>query len=149
MNNNGYADNFISKIFKFFLGDGLLKIGLLFLIVMSGSLYVKEYMTAKDYVKTVGTFEDYTGCHDGVCGNKYSYVVDGETYYVSSNLNSDSFPEKDAVYYNPENPSEAMMFSNWHITFIVSVVMFVVVELFKRKIKSYLNKQDKNGPINV
>ena len=66
-----------------------------------------------------------------------------------ADLNSNYFPEKDNVYYNPENPSESMMFSNWHVLFIAGVVMLGGRELFKRKIKSYLNSSNKNGPINV
>lgn len=149
VNNNGRAENIISKLFRFFLGDGILKICALIFMIMGGCLYVKEYMTAKDYVKTVGTFVDYTTCNDGMCGSKYSYVVNGETYYVSSDLQSNYFPEKDDVYYNPENPSEGMMYSNWHVLFIAGVVIFAGIEFFKRKIKSYIAKNDKKGPINV
>lgn len=111
--------------------------------------FLKEYRLSREYVETIGTFVDYTTCDDGMCGSSYSYVVDGNTYYVSSDLKSDYFPKTDKVYYNPDNPSEAIMFSNWHILFIAGVVIFAGIELFKRKIKSYIAKNDKNGPINV
>ena len=47
------------------------------------------------------------------------------------------------------NPSETIMFSNWHILFIAGVVIFDGIELFKRKIKSYIANNDKTGPINI
>lgn len=147
--NNNYVGNIISKLFRFFLGDGILKICALFFIFLGGFCFIKEYKLSREYVETIGTFVDYTTCDDGMCGSSYSYVVDGNTYYVSSDLKSDYFPKTDKVYYNPDNPSEAMMFSNWHILFIAGVVIFVGIELFKRKIKSYIAKNDKNGPINI
>lgn len=146
---NDSTSNFIGKMFRFLFGGGVFVLFSIIFICVGGSLFIKECLVAKDYVKTIGIFEDYTSCSDGVCGSRYSYVVDGETYYVSSDLNSNYFPEKDNVYYNPGNPSESMMFSNWHVLFIAGVVMLGGRELFKRKIKSYLNSSNKNGPINV
>ena len=144
-----FIESTITKIFKFFLGGGLFKVFAFMFMLFGGMFWLKEYMIAKDYIKTIGTFEGYTSCSDGVCGNRYSYEVDGKTYYVSSDLSSDSFPETDDVYYNPENPAEAIMYSDWHIIFIVGLVLFVGIELFNRKMKSIIFGGNKKGPINV
>lgn len=133
-----FVETTLSKIFKFFFTGGFFKIVAYLFIFMGGLFWSKEFITSRSYVKTIGTFEEYTSCSDGVCGNRYSYVVDGKTYYVSSDLQSDTFPEKDNVYYNPKNPSEAMMFSSWHILFITGVVMIVGMKFLSKKTRSIL-----------
>ena len=133
-----FVETTLSKVFKFFLSGGIFKIFAYMCILFGGMFWTKEFITSRSYVKTVGTFIDYVGCNDGVCGAQYIYEVNGIEYYVSPNLDSNSFPEEADVYYNPENPGEAMMFSSWHILFITGVVMLVGIELFNKKMKSLI-----------
>ena len=77
---------------------------------------ISEYNQSKGYEKTTGILKDYGDCTyddgDELCEAIYEYQVNGDTYKVSPNAlrERDGFADRDAVYYNPNNPSESIMY---------------------------------------
>ena len=69
----------------------------------------------KDFIKTKGTYE-YKELYRSSSSDKkvyeltYSYVVDGETYFVTTDYGTSTIPKEGStvnVYYNPKDPSDA------------------------------------------
>ena len=71
----------------------------------------------------------------------YEYQVNGDTYIASPNMSSncDGFKERDIVYYNPNNPSESIMYANWSILIIIGLILVIVPVI----ISIYTNNQKK------
>ena len=113
---------------------------------------ISEYNQTKGYEKTIGILKDYGECtyDDGneLCEAIYEYQVNGVIYTVSPNLlsNSDGFDESDTVYYNPNNPSESLMYSSWSNLTIVGLIFIIVVSVIlvfiNRKIKKISKGKD-------
>lgn len=135
-------------IILIFIGPWIM-FGLIFMLV-GGVLHFREYNLSKEYVKTTGHLEEYYNCNEGTCSANYSYQVDGEIYYASPNLSSDSFSEKADVYYNPNNPRESMMFSGWKILFIAGLLIIIGFSIggiiAKKKMDNFVKKIN---PLNI
>lgn len=109
-----------------FVGPFLLP-GILFLGV---GLFdgIHEYTQTKGYEKTIATLKDYTNCtYNDECKAIYEYQVDGIIYTVSPDLlgNSDAFAKNDTVYYNPNNPSESIIYTGWNISVIIGLILII------------------------
>ena len=137
--NDDYLGKFLISIFvvPWILGGILfLGIGLFF------NIY--ERNQAKGYEKTIGLLIEYNG-DEAI----YEYHVNEDTYTVSpkmtSNLNI--FAEQDTVYYNPNNPSESIVYTNWSIFtvtgFIVAIVPIIILLFVNKKRKKLKDKYNK------
>lgn len=133
-----------------FIGPWLL-IGIAFLGIGLFSI-ISEHNQAKGYEETTGILIDYDNCTyedgDELCEAIYEYQVNGVTYTVSPNLLSDpdSFAERNTVYYNPNNPSESIMYSSWNIITIIGLIIIIVIIvtsiLKKKKMKKILKGEE-------
>lgn len=97
---------------------------------------------AKNYLKTEGELVRYTNCHndddgDEICNALYKYEVNGHTYEGSPKLLStrDGFKQTIIVKYNPDNPNEYVMNSNWNSIVITGMIVFIAT-IFIFKISS-------------
>lgn len=116
---------------------------------------ISEHKKAEGFEKTTAFFYDYTDCEkddDGVllCHPIYKYYVNGVTYTSSPNqLGSiGNFDEEVTVYYNPNNPSESIIYADWMGLVVSGGIMLVFSTLMiigKRK----LIKAFKNSPIQI
>lgn len=118
-----------------FLSPWLL-VGILFLGFSIFSS-VSERNQTKGYDKTTAILKDYTNCHydDGseLCEAIYEYQVNGITYSVSTNSlsNRGGFDDSDTVYYNPNNPSESVIYAGWStLTIVGAIIVSVVIVIF-------------------
>ena len=111
--------------------------------------YNDEHSKAEGYEKTIGYFVevDYSDCtyddDEQLCKAIYEYEVNGIRYDVSTSSYSNYFDDEIEVYYNPNNPSESIIFSPlW--TFIVIggiffgiglsfIIILLIIWFFNRK----------------
>ena len=113
----------ISSILSLIFVGPWLMVGIIFFPfgLVSG---IYEYKQAKGYEKTIGLLIEYND-NEAI----YEYHINGDAYTVSpkmaSNLNI--FAEQDTVYYNPNNPSESIIYSSWNILTIVGFIIVIVV----------------------
>lgn len=98
---------------------------------------ISEHNQTKDYEETTAILKDYTNCNydDGTefCEAIYEYQVNGITYTVSPKLRSNrsGFKYTDTVYYNPNNPSESIMYADWNsLTIIGTVILSIIIVIF-------------------
>ena len=100
---------------------------------------ISEHNQTKGYEKTTGILTDCV-----VDEAIYEYQVNGDTYTASPNMSSncDGFKESDIVYYNPNNPSESIIYANWSIftitgliLVIVPIIILISINNAKKKIK--------------
>ena len=123
-------------------------VGLLFFVIGTFST-INEHKKIEGFAKTdayyVDTYDCYTDSDSGTfCEGIYVYKVDGIEYYASPAEESNSFPEKRDVYYNPNNPSESVILTNWLTLVIIGGILtfgFITVFLiqffyFKKQIKN-------------
>lgn len=135
-----------------FVGPWLL-FGIVFLGVGLFSS-ISEHNQAKGYEKTTGILKDYVNCtyDDGneLCEAVYEYQVNGVTYTVSPSTlsNTEGFNERDTVYYNPNNPSESIMYSSWNSLTIVGAIIVIVVIVILISINN-TNKKILKGKDNI
>lgn len=117
--------------------------------------YISEHKETKDYDKTVATLEDYQKCRTDqgteICNAIYEYQVNGITYTASPDLlsNRNTFSSTETVYYNPNNPSESIIYtSNINIIFIVigSIILVGIIISFIYKVVKI--KKNKNLILN-
>ena len=115
----------------------LILVALTFVFIGTISL-IKENNKIKSYKQTVGTILTKFDCLEDECKASYSYEINGETYYVLNKKYSTYFSNKEIVYYNPENPEEAIIKSFNNIFFIMSgsTILFVlcIIYIIKNKI---------------
>lgn len=136
-----------SILILIFVGPWLLA-GIAFLGI--GLYYsISEHNQTKGYEKTTGILKYYANCtyDDGneLCKATYEYQVNGITYTVSpsSLRNSGGFEESDTVYYNPNNPSESIMYAGWSNLTIVGLIIVIVVSAILISINSSMKKISK------
>ena len=138
----------IISIVILILGGPWFMVGLLFFVIGTFST-INEHKKIEGFTKTdayyVGTYDCYTDSDSGTfCEGIYVYKVDGIEYYASPAEESNSFPEKRDVYYNPNNPSESVILTNWLTLVIIGGILtfgFITVFLiqffyFKKQIKN-------------
>ena len=107
---------------------------------------ISEHNQTKGYEKTTAILKDYTNCtyDDGseMCEAIYEYQVNGVTYTVSPSTlsNSGGFEERDTVYYNPNNPSESIMYASWSNLTIVGFIIIIVVSAILISINKVIKK---------
>ena len=139
-----------------FVGPWLL-VGIAFLGVGLFSI-ISEHNQTKGYEKTTGILKDYTNCsyEDGseLCEAIYEYQVNGITYSVSNSSlrNIGGFQQNDIVYYNPNNPSESVMYAGWGTITIVGfiiVIVIIVIFVLKNIIMKKISKGKDNITMNV
>lgn len=94
-----------------------LVIGIIF--VVSGFFLVKSEKIDHSWIRTTGTIIDAASNTAGGSGVKYApvvqYVVDGQSYSVSSNISSSTYPvigKEKEVAYNPDQPGQAKIVGN-------------------------------------
>lgn len=110
---------------------------------------ISEHNETKGYEKTTAILKDYTNCtYDGgseLCEAIYEYQVNGVTYTVSPSKlsNSGGFEERDTVYYNPNNPSESIMYTSWSYLTIVGFIIIIVVSAILISINKVIKKISK------
>lgn len=130
-----------------FVGPWLL-FGIVFLGVGLFSI-ISEHNQTKGYEKTTGILKDYTNCRyeDGseLCEAIYEYQVNGITYSVSPSTlrNRGGFKDNKTVYYNPNNPSESIMYSSWRTLTIIGFIIVVVVSVIFAFINIFIKKLSK------
>ena len=130
-----------------FVGPWLL-VGIVFLGVGLFSS-ISEHNQTKGYKKTTGIL---TNCI--VDEAIYEYQVNGDTYTASPNMSSncDVFKERDIVYYNPNNPSESIMYANWNIitiTGLILVIVPVIILIYTKNKKKKILKSEQNIKMKV
>lgn len=117
---------------------------------------ILEYKETKGYEKTTGILKKYINCnYDGSeqCEAIYEYQVNEITYSVSPKLisNRDGFETTSIIYYNPNNPSEAVMGAKWGtlaISGFIIILFVIVIFILKIKMRKVL-KVGNNIVINV
>ena len=60
--------------------------------------------------------------------------------YAYSRLRSGGFEERDTVYYNPNNPSESIMYASWSNLTIVGFIIIIVVSAILISINKVIKK---------
>lgn len=106
-------------------------------------------MQAKNYDTTIGTIKNYSCNSKEECHAYYEYQVNGKAYTVSPSMISskDGFKQTITVYYNPNNPSEAVVDTEWNYIVYVGILIVVIVLaiLIYRiiRIKNFTNNNDK------
>lgn len=80
--------------------------------------------------------------------------MNGITYSVSPSIlsNRGGFEENETVYYNPNNPSESIMYACWSTITIIGVIIIIVVIVifvFKNIFMEKLSKGKDNITMNV
>ena len=119
---------------------------------------ISEHNQTKGYEKTTGILKDYTNCsyEDGseLCEAIYEYQVNGITYSVSPSTlsNRGGFEENETVYYNPNNPSESVIYAGWSTLTIIGfiiVIVVIVIFVFKNIIMKKISKGKDNITMNV
>ena len=107
-----YSNSLISKMFRLiFFGKSYIIVTYLFIFI-SGFLFINELFLSFKYEDTIGYYGGYTNYMDDEYSYKYFYEVDGNTYIASPNLNTNHRKKNAKVYYNPDNPSESIIFSD-------------------------------------
>lgn len=143
----------LSKVIIFIFGGGIIYLALWVMFFMGILLYIGEYRKSLKYVETIGTNESFESCSNGgYCSDRYVFEVEGQKYYAHYNVDSDFFDRYEKVYYNPKNPNENMIFSNWWTLILGSGAILFIMYFMKWKIKSYIknaNVKNNNKPINV
>lgn len=93
----------------------------------------RQNLKIKGYTKTQGTFTGIIPINDNAYKLMYTYVVNGETYTVSTESSTDVVPQTgstDTVYYDPHNPSDAIVFeARSYISLIAFALVLVLVPL--------------------
>ena len=106
---------------------------------------ILEYNQAENYEKTTAILKSYDYFDDGLYEAIYEYEVNGKAYTVSPNLISDKsgFKTVETVYYNPNKPSESIIYSRWGGTTIMGVILVsAVIAIFIGK-KIFLKRKFK------
>lgn len=140
-------------LFPFFL------VGLIFSGVGT-YLIISENIEARNYSQAEGTLVKYDNIHNDdngneVCTGIYEYDVNGVKYYGSPKKTStrSSFKQTLTIRYNPDNPNEYVITSNWIgilrsglITIAITVAIFTFSKLkFKMSIKKINSETDTNS----
>ncbi len=138
--------NLISNIILVFMLGLQFLVGIVFIGV---SLYfnITENYKSKNYLKTEGKLVDFDNCQYNNEGNEtcnaiYEYVVNSVTYKGSpSVLSNQSSSEKTVtVKYNPNNPSEYVINSDFNYLLITGIIIITVVSLIFVSAKKSINK---------
>lgn len=117
------------------------------MLVFGVKAIIEKNIETKDYIKVEATFvsadmEDAEGATHSL---EYEYIVDGETYYVSTDYYTSIIPKEGStksVKYNPENPGESIITGFGEESMIVLLgFMFVGIPLVI--LTSSSNKKDK------
>ena len=94
--------------------------------------YISEHNQTKNYDETVARLVSYENCRndDGteLCNALYEYEVNGVTYTTSPNVlsNRGGFGTTETVYYDPGNPSEAIIYAS-EVDVVLIVTGFVIL----------------------
>ena len=120
----------------FWVISGVMIIYGLFLIGNSVYSWILENKIKNEYNMATATLVDYTNCeydedNNEVCNAIYEYVINNNTYMVSLDLEAirDVYENSEIVYYNPNNPSESVIYAGTErfLSRIVSVVLGIVM----------------------
>ena len=125
-------------------------VAIIFLLIGVGCT-ISEKHKAKGYSETEGVLVDYKmeesyrdGKRDVYYTAVYQYVVNGHKYTGSPNKlsDADNFKEKVKVKYNPDNPSECVISSDWYELYIPAIIALgvVIIYLVVLKINSNIRK---------
>lgn len=138
----------VSNIILFMSFGPFILAGILFTGVGLYS-YISERSQTKNYDNTIATLKDYINCEyddgDELCEAVYEYQVNGITYTISPNQlsNPGGFKTTDTVYYNPNNPKEAIIYANWGTLTIIGIIITIVIISFFIKANINLSKMNK------
>ena len=125
-------------------------VAIIFLLIGVGCT-ISEKHKAKGYLETEGVIVDYKmeesyrdGKRDVYYTAVYQYVVNGHKYTGSPNKlsDADNFKEKVKVKYNPDNPAECVISSDWYELYIPAIIALgvVIIYLVVLKINSNIRK---------
>lgn len=99
--------------------------------------YISEHNKTKNFDSTTATLKDFPFCRydddTEICEALYEYQVNGVTYTVSPDLQSNpsSFKTTETVYYNPNNPSDAIIYANCETLIITGgIILAVIITIF-------------------
>lgn len=119
---------------------------------------VNERIQSKGYDKTVANFNDYVNCnYEGnveLCEAVYEYKVNGVIYSVSPKkiTNRENFNETDTVYYNPNNPSESLIYVGFNsiiVTGLIIIGVITIIFIIKGIILKKITKGQKEITVNT
>lgn len=121
--------HFLKNIFFFSkYGLGTLVCSLFIIVGLFG--LISNFVSIIGKEKTTGTLSSYYDCgqfgEEDNCLAYYEFKVDGKTYKSSSDevCSKEDFPKNKTVYYNPKNPNDNSMDSNWGIFLAISILLF-------------------------
>lgn len=125
-------------------------VAIIFLLIGIGCTISEKYK-AKGYSETEGVLVNFKmeesyrdGKRDVYYTGVYEYVVNGQKYMGSPNKlsDADNFKEKVKVKYNPDNPSEYVISSDWYELYIPAIIALgvVIIYLVVLKINSNIRK---------
>ena len=133
----------IIKIIFIFCAVPFLLVGTIFVSV-SGYNIISNSNKTKGYLKTNAVLVDQRNCQDGVCEAIYEYSVNGKTYQAIPDELSNNFEKERSLKYNPDNPEQYVIDSNWGTFLIIGSLCLVVpiVEfiIMKKVTKNIFNK---------
>ena len=128
------------------------------ILIISTIGMTQEQKEIENYANTIATLNDFYDCYyiegdrtDELCSAEYQYIVDGKNYKASPKQASDkdTFEQEVTVYYNPNNPSEAVIPASYNYTIIASAIILVATVIgaiivgitLSRKIKNYYKEE--------
>lgn len=128
------------------------------ILIVSTIGMTQEQKEIENYANTTATLNDFYDCYysegdrtDEFCNAEYQYTVDGKNYKASPKQVSDkdTFEKEVTVYYNPNNPSEAIIPASYNYTIIASAIILgaavigaiIVGITLTHKIKNYYKEE--------
>lgn len=126
-------------------------------------LNVSENKIIKNYKETSGVLVDYVDCsyneNGETCLGLYEYEIDGVVYSVKNNVstNPEDLEKKAKVYYDENNPEEALIKTNfldllWSVGLVIIVFtlipIIIVLFIFKKANKA-VDLDKGNKPITI
>jgi len=123
--------HFFKNVFFFSkYGIGTLVCGLFIIVGLFGLIGNLIDMIGKE--KTIGTLSSYYDCgqfgEEDNCQAYYEFEIDGKKYTSSSDevASKDDFPINKTVYYNPKNPNDNSMDSEWGDFLFISILLLAL-----------------------
>lgn len=124
------------------------------ILIVSTIGMTQEQKEIENYANTTATLNDFYDCYyseddrtDELCSAEYQYIVNGKSYTASPKQVSDkdTFEKEVTVYYNPNNPSEAIIPASYNYTIIVSAIILAAAVIGAIIVGTALTRKIKNN----
>lgn len=108
--------------------------------------YISEHIKTNGFEKAEATLKGFTDCEkvegSETCRAIYEYQIGNVIYTISPNLltSEDHFKEDTTVCYNPKNPRDAVIYSEWNSLLLIGIVMIsiaIILWIIKKTRKAH------------